>query len=113
MSLPALPGETLNQVFSYLDWSDVRNLRPLHFRLAEIGLGFFPREVTLVATRWSLDRVTNLLSLEPVRTNVKALTVCCYLYWPVDEGPNSIPDRDLRRTVRKAYNRQCKMMGAI
>ena len=110
MSLTTLPRETLDQVFSHLDWPDVKKLRTLHPRLSDIGLEFFPREVTLVATKWSQDRVTRLLSLEPVRKNVKALTICCYLYWPKDQGPNAIPDQELRKTVKKTYTRHCKMI---
>ncbi|MCJ1325972.1 hypothetical protein MMC10_002635 [Thelotrema lepadinum] len=110
MSLPTLPDEITGQILSHLEWPDIKNIRTLHRKLADVGLEYFPRNVTLVATKWSLDRVNSLLSLETVRKNVKSLTICCYLYLPKDQGPTFIPNPELRKTAKKAFSRHCKMI---
>ena len=101
MSLTTLPRETIDQIFSHLEWPEIRNLRESHRRLAEIGLEYFPQTVTLAATKWSLQRVNELLSLETVRTKVKTLSICCYVY---------LPDFGDKRSVKKTFNRHCRMI---
>ena len=111
MSISAIPREIIDNVFLHLEWPEVRNLRLASRRLAEVGVEYFPRKVTLVATKWSLQRVENLLSLEPVRRNIRSLSICCYVFLPEGEGQsNFVPDPDVRRTVKKTFNRHCNLI---
>ena len=86
---------TIDKIFSFLEWEDIKNLRLQNRQFADIGLNHFPRTVTLVATKWSFDRVEQLLSLEVVRQNVRSLRICCYMFWPTDSGPTSMLTSEL------------------
>ena len=112
MSLPSLPREVLDDIFSDLDWSDIKNVRLQHRRLAEIGLEYFPREITLPTSDWSLERVEKLLSLEAVCKNVRCVSICCYVISPLPDpcGSDSTTIAIFRTAIEEMLNRQYKLL---
>ena len=108
MPLSTLPNEILYNIFSYLGWSDVKNVRAQDRRLAEIGLEYFPREITIVATDWrSLERVEKLVSLGPVGKNVRFVSICCYVRFPNLPGPGSTVTTAFGSVLKDILDRHC------
>ena len=117
MSLSSCPNEIIHQMFSYIEKQlDLSSFRSASMRLADIGIHYMPRSMTIALSPRSMDDAKAVVDNPIMRNNVREVRICSFFatvrwlsrwHWPYRYYWNPNPEMFLN-DLTEAFLESCQ-----